>query len=301
MSSHTKAPLYLCAGLQSSGSTLVSWCFLQRRDTDGVLDARNDVIPHIPAISRPRAWCKFTISSFRFTEMIGHFRDEGWEVHPVLVVRDVRAIFNSLLSKPYGSNGITAEEPPLRMRLRRFREDWEALKGRCAVVIYERMLTGPQATLRKACDDLNIDWDPAMLEWPKPLAEIADPGHGSPTFRKSRGSNFGDTADLSLIAPRVDRIPPGDLDWIEEEFAEFNRDLGYPARVSPAGENGHADPRAVPSWENTRRYRNAQKPLAKLTLALERVRDSLRYVVFPSYRRTKGRPWRERSRDAAGV
>jgi len=31
--------LILCGGLQSSGTTLVSYCFLQRGDTDGVLDA----------------------------------------------------------------------------------------------------------------------------------------------------------------------------------------------------------------------------------------------------------------------
>ena len=37
--------LYLCGGLQSSGSTLVSWCFLQRPDMDGVLDADSDLLP----------------------------------------------------------------------------------------------------------------------------------------------------------------------------------------------------------------------------------------------------------------
>ena len=29
--------LYLCAGLQSGGTTLISWCFLQRSDMDGIL------------------------------------------------------------------------------------------------------------------------------------------------------------------------------------------------------------------------------------------------------------------------
>ena len=115
-------PLYLCAGLQSSGSTVVSWCFLQRADMDGVFDARNDILPEVPPVATPLAWCKITISSFRFSEMKAYYEDEGYAVHPLLVVRDVRAVFNSLLKKHYGSNGITAEEPPLRMRLRRFRE-----------------------------------------------------------------------------------------------------------------------------------------------------------------------------------
>ena len=46
--------LYLCAGLQSSGSTLVSWAFLQRADMDGVVDARFDMLPQVPANSRVR-------------------------------------------------------------------------------------------------------------------------------------------------------------------------------------------------------------------------------------------------------
>src|SRR5688572_25042630 len=99
--------LYLCAGPQSSGSTLVSWCFLQRADTDGILDARNDVLPDLAGIASPRAWCKLTISCFRLREMAAHYQDEGWLVRPLLVVRDVRAVFNSMLTKKYSRNGVT--------------------------------------------------------------------------------------------------------------------------------------------------------------------------------------------------
>jgi hypothetical protein len=42
--------LYLCGAPQSSGSSLISWCFLQRGDTDGVLDARNDLLPQMPGL-----------------------------------------------------------------------------------------------------------------------------------------------------------------------------------------------------------------------------------------------------------
>jgi len=35
--------MILCAGLQSGGTTLVSWTFLQRRDTNGVLDMQNSI------------------------------------------------------------------------------------------------------------------------------------------------------------------------------------------------------------------------------------------------------------------
>ena len=56
--------LYLCGGMQSSGSTLVSWCFLQRPDMDGVLDAAFDSLPEIPEQGPGQhAWCKFTIAA----------------------------------------------------------------------------------------------------------------------------------------------------------------------------------------------------------------------------------------------
>ena len=72
------ASLYLCAGLQSSGSTLISWCFLQRRDMDGMLDADNDLLPQIdPAIGRPLVWYKTTLSCFRLSELDLELRGPG--------------------------------------------------------------------------------------------------------------------------------------------------------------------------------------------------------------------------------
>jgi hypothetical protein len=272
----SRPTLYLCAGLQSSGSTLVSWCFLQRPDMDGVLDARNDLLPDLPAVTTPGLFCKITISSFRFSEMADHYRDDGWDVVPVLVVRDVRAIFDSLMGKSYGSNGTTAEEPPLRMRLRRFLEDlaWtRSVDG--AVVRYESLLENPEATLRDACDALELPWSDDMLEWPKPKQALADPGHGSPTFRKSRGEHFSDTVDRSLADVKVDRIPADDLAWLEATFAGFNREFAYPAHVT-ATSPAPGPRRAVPSFGNTRRHRKAQQPLAKLQARLATLRQSLR-------------------------
>ena len=62
--------LILCAGLQSSGTTLVSYSFLQRADTNGVLDADNDLLPALdPNLAQPYAWYKTTVSSFRLSEI----------------------------------------------------------------------------------------------------------------------------------------------------------------------------------------------------------------------------------------
>jgi hypothetical protein len=275
-------PLYLCAGLQSSGSTVVSWCFLQRADMDGVFDARNDILPDIPDVTTPAAWCKITISSFRLSEMKAHYEDEGWRVHPLLVVRDVRAVFNSLVKKHYGSNGITAEEPPLRMRLRRFKEDWELFrKNDWPIIRYETLVVEPEATLRAVVVKMGLEWDDGMMTWPKQKDRIAAPRHGSPTFRASLGGSFRETVKPSLGELRVGNVPPADLEWMEREFEEFNRASGYVEHAPLAGAvvTAEAEPRAVPKWENTRRYRKSQRPLTKFQAAVSKLAANVKGAV----------------------
>jgi hypothetical protein len=278
----TRPPLYLCAGLQSSGSTVVSWCFLQRADMDGVFDARNDILPEIPQMAAPLAWCKITISSFRFSEMKAYYEDEGFTVHPLLVVRDVRAVFNSLLKKHYGSNGITAEEPPLRMRMRRFREDWELFRARgWPTIRYETLVVEPEATLREAVGELGLPWDEGMMSWPKQKDQIAAPRHGSPTFRQSLGGSFKETVKPSLADLRVCNVPTDDLEWLEREFEEFNRTSGYVEHApAPAGgARERRETRAVPKWENTRRYRRTQRPFTKFQTAVSRIASNVKGAV----------------------
>ena len=178
--------LLLCAGLQSGGTTLVSWCFLQRRDVNGILDAIADVLPRIPRVSEPYAWCKFTVAAFRLQEAVAHYQDAGWRVRPLLVVRDPRAVFRSLVSKPYGHNGTSAEDPPIRMRLRRFREDWNHARGAgWPILSFERFLLQPEQSLRGLCRELDLPWDEGMMSWPKTLSDIAVADWGNPTFHRT--------------------------------------------------------------------------------------------------------------------
>jgi len=255
-----KRPLYLCAGLQSSGSTLASWCFLQRRDMNGILDGRGDVLPEIPEdLPVPYTWAKFTITAFRLRDMILRYEDEGWDVHPLLIVRDVRAVFNSLIAKPYGRNGITAEEPPLRLRLLRFKEDWELFHAhRWPVISYENLIADPEGELRRTCAQLGLSWDPAMLTWPKRSQDIAFPCNGNETFLKSRGRTCQESIQPELARLKVDRIPSGDLAWLEREFETYNISFGYPTRALVVGAHAEGE-RVVPSFQNTRRYRRLQR------------------------------------------
>src|SRR5262249_29100148 len=89
--------MILAAGLQSGGTTIVSWCFLQRRDTNGVLDMANESI-HVSfgKVTEPIVWVKMTVGSFRWFDVSEVYRDLGWQPEPLLIVRDVRSAFSSL-------------------------------------------------------------------------------------------------------------------------------------------------------------------------------------------------------------
>ena len=230
-------PVILATGLQSSGSTLLSWCFLQRPDMDGTLDGDCDLIPLPPeGVVTPYLWYKTTISSFDLEEQIRLLEDEGRQVRPLLVTRDVRAVWISLMRKPYGRNGCTAEDPPLRQRFRRFLRSWEhARDAGIPLFRYEDLATDLAAPLKRLCDSLDLPWDPSMVEWPEPDPRIADPRQ--------------------------------DLAWLEHHFDEFNRAMGYPR---------HRDGlellpgRHLPTWESCRRFkwRLQQKPWRHLAVKL---------------------------------
>ena len=252
--------LYLCGGLQSSGSTLVSWCFLQRADMDGILDARFDHLPQMPhSLNAPLAWCKFTVACFRFSEVQRYLEDEGYVVHPLLVVRDVRAVFNSLIRKVYGRNGVTADDPPLRLRLERFLEDWTTFRDRgWPILKYEQFVAEPERSLREPCEKLGLPWDESMVTWRKPVEQIADASWGNPTFMNTRSGGLLSTVAPELAKVGTKQIPPADLEWMERRFAEMNRATGYPEHI-PSDAPADAEPRAVPRFENTRRYERLRR------------------------------------------
>jgi hypothetical protein len=263
--------LYLCAGLQSSGTTLISWCFLQRSDLDGFLDARSDALADIPFSSRTSCtWLKTTISSFRMGEQMAHFQDLGWTVKPLLICRDVRAVYASLRTKVYGLNGTTAEDPPLRMRFRRFREDWEMFcKKEWPMVRFDHFLFEPERVLKSACVALNLPWDEAMLTWPKSKSAIFDTRNGNETFNVHRGNNLAATIRLSQERKEHSplSIPPKELAWLEKEFVDFNQAHGYPEHIPWQPTTAEEEERAVPCFEVTRRF------------AARRRRSPLKYLV----------------------
>lgn len=257
--------LTLCGSMQSGGSSIISWCFLQHSDMDGVFDANGDIICTVPKnIDTPYIWYKVTISGFRLYEHIKHAEDEGYCVRPLLVVRDVRTAWASLSNKHYGRNGTTAEDPPLRLRMRRFLEDWQVFRQKgWPIIQYEKFVRFPEQTLRQACESLNILWDHAMISWPKPPEKMSNLHHGNETFRFTKGEGLLGTLRPELADRIIHPIPSQDLKWLESEFSDYNQTNGYP----PHRDIPHVSvDRLVPTFDVTRRlkWRLHQKPLRLL-------------------------------------
>ncbi len=225
---------------------------------DGVLDGEFDLLPQLAAeLGRPLAWYKTTISSFRLSELIEHYQDLGWAVRPLLIVRDVRSVWSSLITKQYGVNGFSAEDPPLRMRFRRFKDDWELFLQRAwPMLCYENLLEEPEATLRKACGELALDWDRSMLTWPKSADEIADAGRGSESFRRTQGQCLEATLAAYGEQKKVDAsIAPGDLAWLDNEFQALNAYHGYPLHLDGLAAAEGPDVIQICDFQQMRRYR----------------------------------------------
>ena len=233
---------------------------------DGVLDGDTDIIPIIPeGINTPNIWYKTTISSFTLQDQVGCLQDEGFEVKPLLIVRDVRSVWSSLAEKPYGRNGVTAEDPPLRMRFRRFLASWEyARQHDIPIICFEKFLEHPEKSLRDCCSRLSLPWDEGMVTWPKQAEEMSDTRHGNATFRESKAGNL----HTALGKPKKTRrsagpIPEEDLHWLEDVFSGFNEAMNYPDRLD--GIN-RVPGRSVPGWDVSRRkkWRLKQKPFRYL-------------------------------------
>jgi hypothetical protein len=277
--------MILCVGLQSGGTTLVSWCFLQRRDTNGVLDVPGDQIqPSFERVKEPIVWVKQTAASFRWLDVYETYRDLGWKPEPLLVVRDARAAYSSLMQKDYGCNGITAEDPPLRMRFRRFLYDWELFRANgWPIIKFEDLIREHRAVLMKACAELSIPWDEGMVAWPKRLSEIA-------YARKDQNETFLRSIEKGQLTAaklrdrseiRIDNVPISELEWLEETFSSYNDCHRYPKRIRPACQEGVPLKMPPPRYKGTVRewYQSENERLNNEYWRLVSENESLRREI----------------------
>ena len=212
--------LYLCGGMQSSGSTLVSWCFLQRSDLDGVLDMENALIHQdFSMVKTESVWIKMTIGSFRLAELVHLYKAQGWLVKPLLMQRDLTVIYQSLRNKPYGFDGATGDEPPIFTRIQRYLADLDAAHTNgWPILNYNVLINNPREELNRVCCLLHLAWDEAMIDWPKTEASIAYMANGNPSFLNTK---HGSANMLTTIAnyPSQEGFPQAEHPSFLEKFA----------------------------------------------------------------------------------
>jgi hypothetical protein len=163
----------------------------------------------------------------------------------------------------------------VRLRIRRFREDWETFHQHgWPILRYESLLETPRETLASACAQLDLAWDEGMISWPKRQDQIADTRHGNPTFWSTRGGGLLDSLDQGRKKRRPPSLPAADRIWLEREFREFNAANGYPTHLE--SEEAEDDPaNYIIPFEATRRYKwELRRQPVRWLLSLMGIRDA---------------------------
>jgi len=215
--------------MASGGTTLVSWCFLQRSDMDGALDVAGNRPLAVPLVSSPFIWYKMAIQFFRWIEMAAILEQWGYQdIRPLLVVRDIRAALVSLEGKPYGRKSL-----PPRVRCLRFLEDWRLFKDKgWPILRYESLIENPRDTLRAACEAMELEWSEAMMTFPKRKEDLAYCEHGNDSFFASLNPKGLEATVLEYQQRAAQRHFSGlaqeDVVWLDEVFASYNACHDYP-------------------------------------------------------------------------
>jgi len=241
---------------------------------DGVFDMDNSMIEtDLSRVKSENIWVKMTIGSFRTKDVAAIYEDLGFRVKPLLIIRDVRYSFASLIGKEYGVNGNTAEDPPIRMRYRRFLDDWEEfMDNNWPILSFEKFVRNPEHELRAVLTQLGLSWNDAMMQWPKQASDISYLSEGNRTFLGSI-STANCLKDALLVGKsKVAEypVPEQDLEWLEDLFAHYNTVNGYPLKKNEIKKNGGE--LGKPDFERTSRKKLYYR-IYELETRLQKIRD----------------------------
>lgn len=235
--------IFLLEGLQSGGSSLVSTCFLQHPDANGILDLhhfnnlqgifkahRKEILKDFFMFKGKYFVVKFTCGHYNIHEMIESCDFLREKIIPVAITRDPRSVISSWLRR-FGSlknvySGYTGRdgrfwdtEVKPWSRIIRFCEDisWYSKQG-YPVVIYEKLCVDPEKTLMAVCDQIGMPYRRDMVTWTKSAHEI---------FNYSAGNVHGPRFDRNLAKCNCD-FDEQMLKNIQTDFNVIFEVAGYP-------------------------------------------------------------------------
>ena len=172
------------------------------------------------------------------------------EAHFVHLIRDGRDVRLSQLKR--GSNHPNAKKHARRWRkrVRTAQKEGAELPGRYMELRYEDLITDPEPQLRRICEFVGLDFDPAMLAYHERagerLGEIdrdLEAGSENAEARERPLFKAEDRLDFHKLTkepPRIDRVakwkdemPPEDIEQFDRVAGLLLKELGY--EVSPRG------------------------------------------------------------------
>ncbi len=219
-----KRDLILAVGQQSSGSTLISHAFLNHPELNGILDMASDKIElNFSRVKTDKVWVKMTTIAFTWSEVAAVYQLLGFNVHPLMIVRNPYDVWASLQHKWYGLNSTTAEDPPLVIRFMRFLKEWQLFrKNGWPIIQFENYIEDREHALKFACDQLPISWDESLISPPTSTENVAYVSESNASF----SSNLANGVDNQL-ARKVGTLSADVHDWLLRYFKEFNEQYGY--------------------------------------------------------------------------
>ncbi|WP_147291825.1 hypothetical protein [Alteromonas aestuariivivens] len=199
---------------------------------------------------KPVTWVKMTTISFTWQEVAEVYSLQGYQVFPLLIVRNPFDAWVSLKSKWYGLNSTTAEDPPLILRFRRFLRDWEWFVSQGHPIInFETFVANPKDALQEACKSLPIDYHEFMTEGETKLKDIAYVSESNQSFLSSLTKGVS-----QQIASKTKSISSEEAQWLTSNFSEIITAYGYQnhhhVHDEPSVLGGHL----VPHPFDSRRY-----------------------------------------------
>lgn len=186
------------------------------------------------AEGKPR-WGDKTPGYVKRMRPIAHALEEARFVH---LIRDGRDVALSRLARGMGAGKPIGDVADLwKRRIENARKQAKRLRGRYVEVRYEDLVRDPEASLRRICELIELDYDPAMLEYREQarrrIDELGDLAAEGSRDERDRGERRA-AHSLATEAPTSARIEVWRDDMDARDREEFEdvaggllRELGY--------------------------------------------------------------------------
>jgi hypothetical protein len=162
-------------------------------------------------------WVDHTPHNIRYATALGEMFSDMKLIH---IVRDGRAVANSIIPLDWGPNTVIKAAPWWVEKVAyglAVETMWP--ESRITRIRYEDLVQSPEATLKRLCKFLGIDYQSKMAR---------ATGFRRPDYTKSQHSLIGKGPDASRISAWKENLTPRQIEIFEYLTRDFLRYLGYP-------------------------------------------------------------------------